>query len=348
MHKKILPSVLTTLLTTVIPAQAATYDPAARTITLNNIQGFNNNVPTFNTSATLQALDNGTLAKGQRYKLANTSNAIGNPDARYTVEGNKLTIPNLIQDSTNLFNATLQLTNPTTGEVTVLDVVSLNTSNSTGIQGPKGDTGPQGPKGDTGAQGPIGPQGPAGPAGKDGTPGTIAAGKAVGDMQYWDGKQWAFIPAGKNGSFLAFCNGKPTWDSCSASPTTPTTPTPGTTYKIGDKGPSGGIVFFIDATREHGLEAQPTDYNNRQKLYWSDAVIAATSYGNGWHLPTKDELDLLTRYHDVVGSFYDDQYWSSTEKDSQTIWTQAIGTGGNPFTTRKDLYQLPLRAVRAF
>jgi hypothetical protein len=320
MHKKTLLAAITYTLIGTAPIYAANYDSSSHSITLNNVQGLNKNAPTFNTAANLQATDNAALHKGQTYKIASTGVAIGNPDARYTVEDNQLTIPNLLQDATTTLTATLQLTNPTTGELTVLEVGNM----TLGTQGTKGDPGPQGP------------------AGKDGAPGTFPAGTAKGDMQYWDGSKWAMIPAGNNGTYLVFCDGKPVWGNCKTTPT----PAPSAGYKIGDTGPMGGKVFYVDSTLKHGLEAQAADYNNRQPLAWSDAIIAGTSYGEGWHLPMKDELSKLYQYRSIVGGFAGGDYWSATEYGASLAWFQNF-SNGSQFSYPKSRAFL-VRAVRAF
>ena len=39
-------------------------------------------------------------------------------------------------------------------------------------------------------------------------------GSTPGDMLYWNGTQWAVIPAGSEGKQLSFCNGIPVWGGC--------------------------------------------------------------------------------------------------------------------------------------
>lgn len=96
---------------------------------------------------------------------------------------------------------------------------------------------------------------------------------------------------------------------------------------LGSTGPSGGIVFYIDSSGVHGLEAQLTDYNNGEKLPWKKAIEAGKSYGPGWHLPTLTELNLLYDKNDIVGINGDgasstEEYWSSTENESGSfLWT---------------------------
>ncbi|MEQ1636018.1 MAG: DUF1566 domain-containing protein [Methylococcales bacterium] len=302
MNKTLLRLAVTSALMGVSCAHAASYDSTTHVITLNNVQGLNNNTPTFNTAVNLQASDNQALHKGQIFKIAKTSIAIGNPDASYTVEDNKVSIPNLAQEGTTLTNATLQLTNPATGEITVLDLVT--TSLGTG---------------------------------------TLPAGNAVGDMQYWNGTQWSIVPAGTNGAYLAFCDGKPAWGTCKAT----TAPIPSAGYKIGDTGPAGGKVFFVDSTFLHGLEAQSDDYNKHQALAWEAGnTVATTSYGDGWRLPTKDELNTLFQFRANVGGFSDGAYWSSTEYDTELAWYQIFINGSQ--TTIQKSNPCLVRAVRAF
>ena len=117
-----------------------------------------------------------------------------------------------------------------------------------------------------------------------------------------------------------------------------------TPYQLGDTGPGEGKIFFIDDSRCHGLEAKATDEIN--SLSWNDAFIAANSYGSGWHLPTKTELKVLYEHRNRVGGFAKDDYWSSTELDSNSAWIQGFGNGDQD---RYNKYsQLSVRAVRKF
>src|SRR5579872_5823652 len=68
-------------------------------------------------------------------------------------------------------------------------------------------------------------------------------------------------------------------------------------YKIGDKLDSG-IVYWVDASGQHGLICATTDCG---KMPWPDAVKACTALGTGWHLPTKDELDKLYKKEAKIG-----------------------------------------------
>ena len=183
-----------------------------------------------------------------------------------------------------------------------------------GIKGDKGDTGdigPQGPIGLTGSQGIQGEVGAAGPQGvigltglkgDTGAQGTHAIdGQHIGDTLVWNGTAWA---------------------SVSTSPV----------YIIGDTGPDGGIVYYVDGSGHHGLAAQAND--EISPLSWDAAMLAAQAYNNPacpvcWHLPTKTELELLYEHKDIVGGFsiYLVSYWSSTQSgDKTTAWEQRFNT----------------------
>ena len=119
---------------------------------------------------------------------------------------------------------------------------------------------------------------------------------------------------------------------------------PGAIYVVGDMGPKGGKVYYVDDSGEHGLEAKATDEIN--SLSWSDAVTAASAYGSGWHLPAKTELKVLNEQKNVVGGFANDDYWSSTALDSNSAWIQGFVNGDQD---RYNKYsKLSVRAVRAF
>ena len=65
-----------------------------------------------------------------------------------------------------------------------------------------------------------------------------------------------------------------------------------------------------------------------------------------WYLPSKDELNLLYLNRTAIGGFADNDYWSSTEFDGNTAWSQSFVDG---FQANYDKnYTLYVRAIRAF
>ena len=77
---------------------------------------------------------------------------------------------------------------------------------------------------------------------------------------------------------------------------------------------------------------------------WTEAKKACKDLGEGWRLPTKEELNEIYKNRD--GGFADSNYWSSTEADNGNAWFQYFDSG-NQFYGGKDFYNFSVRAVRA-
>jgi hypothetical protein len=105
------------------------------------------------------------------------------------------------------------------------------------------------------------------------------------------------------------------------------------------------------------LEVAQNDFP--RKLWVYEYEKALTALGNGWRLPTKDELNLMYINRVAIGgfTFLDsdipstssgpftiNSYWSSTEFDNYDAWTQNFTTGGQRHFD-KGLYGY-VRAVR--
>lgn len=79
---------------------------------------------------------------------------------------------------------------------------------------------------------------------------------------------------------------------------------------------------------------------------WDEAMKACADLGDGWRLPTRDELNVLYKNKDKIGGFATVDYWSSTENDSGTAYGQDFGNGGQTGNTKNTTFYV--RAVRAF
>ena len=96
-----------------------------------------------------------------------------------------------------------------------------------------------------------------------------------------------------------------------------------------------------------GFEAFEVYHEDLKGHYtWDEAKEACEALGEGWRLPTKEELNEMYKKRDVVGGFASNYYWSSTENDNYVAWTQNFSTGFQGYGNKYD-YDYNVRAVRA-
>jgi hypothetical protein len=152
------------------------------------------------------------------------------------------------------------------------------------------------------------------------------------------------------------------------------------TYKIGDTGPAGGIVFYDKGNNSGGwryLEAAPADLGkaaqwqsaatevngtkntigsgkqNTQLIGESGrAALLCQQYSLGgfrdWFLPSKGELDLMyinLKMKDL-GGFSDGWYWASTQISASPAWTHRFNAGDQEYSSHGSTYSD--RAIRQF
>jgi len=162
--------------------------------------------------------------------------------------------------------------------------------------------------------------------------------------------------------------------------------TTGKTYKVGDTGPAGGIIFYDRGFIADGwryLEAAPTDFTAKWGAYGKDVVGTDTSVGSGkrntqlivdrlkqlgesnraaqicagmdvngykdWFLPSLDELDLMYKNlkQKGLGGFGGTWYWSSSQSsDNRYAWDQYFSNRNRYYDNKGNTGSV--RAVRAF
>ena len=76
------------------------------------------------------------------------------------------------------------------------------------------------------------------------------------------------------------------------------------------------------------------------------ANLTISGYSD-WFLPSKAELNEMYLNKDIIGGFFDNYYWSSTEVDSENAWQQKFYHAGTQRSYYKDDF-LCVRAIRAF
>ena len=168
--------------------------------------------------------------------------------------------------------------------------------NQTGAAGAKGDTGATGAKGDTGATGATGAKGDTGVAGAAGTNGTNGA----------DGTAGAKGDTGAPGVSAPVVTGT----NCVGTKCD---------YKIGDTGPGGGIIFFVDYNDQYAglnyLEAAPQG--------WSNGLLNVNLGGVTGETPGTATVDPKMQWCSNTSSLLGLDAWAN--------W--AVGIGGTNTTT---------------
>ena len=93
-------------------------------------------------------------------------------------------------------------------------------------------------------------------------------------------------------------------------------------------------------------------YDFPEKMNWHDAKKACETLGDGWRLPTKDELNslYLSQNDGMTGNWYwsstTEHYLSSTEYLYSYAWLQYFGNGYQINVNMK--YKESVRAFRTF
>lgn len=109
----------------------------------------------------------------------------------------------------------------------------------------------------------------------------------------------------------------------------------------------GGIIFYLDASGEHGLIAAQRDQG---RMSWPDAAKSLDSLSvqgyTDWRLPTKDELQKLYDNKELVGGFSNNNYWTSTPT-GDFMWNLKFANG-YWYNNNKNRPDFAVRAIRKF
>ncbi len=77
-----------------------------------------------------------------------------------------------------------------------------------------------------------------------------------------------------------------------------------------------------------------------------EAIIACETLGEGWRLPTKEELNTIYLNKKQIGGFKADKYWSSSEHDNQDYgWAHNFDNGHEFYNYKELTYNV--RAVKS-
>jgi hypothetical protein len=91
------------------------------------------------------------------------------------------------------------------------------------------------------------------------------------------------------------------------------------------------------------FEVYPKDLG---QYNWEDAKKVCAKLGDGWRLPTREELYLMWLNRESIGDFAAAYYWSSNEYNNFTAWSQSFTSGSQYNDGKNDTYYVrPVRDI---
>ena len=113
----------------------------------------------------------------------------------------------------------------------------------------------------------------------------------------------------------------------------------------------GGIIFTIDASNEVG---KIVDIDDKGPMTWKEAMAIHEQLGEGWRLPTLDELRLIYKNigqgADNKGEFANELYWSATPFDDYQARLLRFSDGNTSYhyNSSGTFRKFRVRAIRDF
>ena len=90
------------------------------------------------------------------------------------------------------------------------------------------------------------------------------------------------------------------------------------------------------------FEVYPEDLGEHN---WEDAKKVCEDLGDGWRLPTREELHVMWLHRETIGGFAAAYYWSSSEGLNGYAWGQSFVSGSQLNYRKYNTYYV--RAVRS-
>ena len=79
------------------------------------------------------------------------------------------------------------------------------------------------------------------------------------------------------------------------------------------------------------FEVYPEDLG---EFTWKKAKEACAKLGDGWRLPTREELHLMWLNRDTIGGFAAAYYWSCSEASNGNAWGQYFNIGNQSLSLK--------------
>jgi hypothetical protein len=194
----------------------------------------------------------------------------------------------------------------------------------------------------TGATGPAGPVGLQGPSGAA-APAGLTTQHFIGET-YGGGKVFFVYDDGQHGLIAAlFDQPSVSWRNSTI------TSTFAQGDGIGEGRMNTAIIIAAQASNDTNDFAAraATRYRKLEDGVTScQGTQAVETCLGDWYLPSKAELNLMYQQKGVIGGFTEIVYWSSSETDANTAWTQWFSDGFQATDIKSAT--LGVRAVRAF
>ena len=96
--------------------------------------------------------------------------------------------------------------------------------------------------------------------------------------------------------------------------------------------------------KEIGLQVMTKDLG---EMTWYEAREACADLGDGWRLPTLDELKKIYPLIDKIGGFKKTTYWSKTDRYNDYYYAETFDFGKKISFSYHKTYHFYVRAVRS-
>ena len=119
--------------------------------------------------------------------------------------------------------------------------------------------------------------------------------------------------------------------------------------KWGFSGTTTGINDTAIGSGKDNTDSLINENNNKDDSIWYYVNQHRTNTGKPWHVPSKDELNILYENLSHIGNFHISgmhfSYWSSSEQNSSEAWLQHFSNGSQTYNL-KNLVSCRVRCVR--
>jgi len=92
------------------------------------------------------------------------------------------------------------------------------------------------------------------------------------------------------------------------------------------------------------IHIEVANFDALEPMAWDEAMKWANGLGDGWRLPTNDELYLMYIARVRIGGFASAYYWSSSDLNYSNAWYMGFASGDQNYHSK--YFNARVRAVR--